>query len=311
MRMHSIYVFVKLAESKCDFNVHKALGIPRSSMWSYISDLEKTLKKKLINRTKQSLSFTAAGEEFIPYAYKIYQTYEESLINTQNAEDATIEGDILVSTTNAIALQWSMDSMKTLYSEFPHLCLYITSSDSITRDEENASDVLIRPFGDSETFTKLWFIHYQHGLFASQSYIKQMGMPNSPDDLTSHRIIGYGEHTFSYFDDINWHLKGTGYGLPKLKPILTINSTKAIFDAATYGLGICSAPIESNSIYHSELVRILPNIKGPIIKTFFCIKKNATGRRLRNINIFKNYFEKHLENLGININPYSEKQDNN
>ena len=57
MRMHSIYVFVKLAESKCDFNVHKALGIPRSSMWSYISDLEKTLKKKLINRTKQSLQY--------------------------------------------------------------------------------------------------------------------------------------------------------------------------------------------------------------------------------------------------------------
>lgn len=303
MRMHSIYIFVKLAESNCDFNVHKSLGIPRSSMWSYISDLEKTLNKKLINRKKQSLSFTAAGEEFIPYAYKIYQTYEESLINTQNAEDATIEGDILVSTTTAIGLHWSMGSMKNLYSEFSHLHLYITSSDTITRDEENAADILIRPFGESENFKKVWYTPYQHGLFASEDYIQQMGMPQSPDDLTSHRVIGYGEHTFSYFDDINWHLKGNGYGLPKLKPILTINSTKAIFDAATNGLGICSAPIESNNIYHKELVRVLPNITGPTVKTFFCIKKSAIGRRLRNINIFKSYFENHLKNRDLTIYP--------
>lgn len=303
MRMKSIYVFVKLAESNCDFNVHKALGIPRSSMWSYISDLEKTLKKKLINRKKQSLSFTAAGEEFVTHAYKIYQAYEESLINTQNAEDTTIEGEILISTTVAIALHWSMDSMRTLYSEFPYLQLYITSSDTITKEEENASDVLIRPFGDSDNFTKIWFTRYQHGLFASKEYIKRMGMPLSPEDLTSHRIIGYGEHKFSYFDDINWHLKGTGYGLPKLKPILTINSTKAIFDAAVNGLGICSAPVESNKIYHNNLVQIFPEIIGPTVDTFFCIKKSATGRRLRNIHIFKSYFEEHLNKLGIKIYP--------
>lgn len=303
MRLHSIYVFVKLAESNCDFNIHKNLGIPRSSMWSYISDLEKTLKKKLINRTKQSLSFTTAGEEFIPYAYKIYQTYEESLINTQNAEDATIEGDIIVSTTTAIALHWSMDSIRDLYSEFPQLRLYITSSDTITKDEENVSDILIRPFGDSENFTKVWFTRYQHGLFASRDYIKRMGMPKIPEDLISHRMIGYGEHRFSYFDEINWHLKGSIYGLPKLKPVLTINSTKAIFDAAIYGLGICSSPIESNKIYDNELVRVLPKITGPTVNTFFCMKKNATGRRLRNINIFKSYFKNHLEKLGIKIYP--------
>src|SRR5580692_9535401 len=124
MKMQSIYVFVKLAESKCDFNVHKALGIPRSSMWTYISDLEKTLNKKLINRKKQSLSFTAAGEAFIPYAYKIYQTYEESLLSAPNIEDDAVEGDILLSTTSAISYHWTMESMRALYTECPQLHLY-------------------------------------------------------------------------------------------------------------------------------------------------------------------------------------------
>ncbi len=148
---------------------------------------------------------------------------------------------------------------------------------------------------------KVWFATYQHGLFASKEYIKRMGMPKCPDDLLSHRIIGYGEHKFTYFDDINWHLKGIGYGLPKLKPILTMNSTKGIFDAAVNGLGICSSPIEANKFYSNELVHIFPEIVGPKVNTFFCIKKSVTGRRLRNINIFKNYFENHLKNLGVTI----------
>ncbi len=306
MKMKSIYVFVKLAESNCDFNVHKMLGIPRSSMWSYISDLEKTLGKKLINRKKQSLSFTAAGEEFIPYAHKIYQTYEESLVNTQNAEDSDIGGDIFISTTAAIAPQWSMESIRKLYAKFPNLRLHITASDEISRDEENACDVLIRPFGDSENFRKVWSISYHHGLFASQSYLDQMGTPMSPEDLLSHRIIGYGEHTFSYYDEINWHLKGQGYGLPKLKPALTINSTKAIFDTAMHSLGICSATIESNKIYSGNLVRVLPEITGPTVKTFFCVKKSATGRKLQGIQTFKTYFEAYLKQVGIEISPVKE-----
>ncbi|KAB2832335.1 MAG: LysR family transcriptional regulator [Caedimonadaceae bacterium] len=302
MRMKSIYIFVKLAETNCDFNVHKVLGIPRSSMWSYISDLEKDLGKQLINRKKQSLSFTTAGEEFIPFAYKIYQTYEESLLNTKNVDDSPIGGDILVSITKALSFQWtSMEVLKYLYADYPNLRLHMTASDTITRDEENASDVLIRPFGDSENFIKAWSISYHHGLFASKAYLEKMGTPQSPEDLLSHRLIGYGEHTFSYFEDVNWHLKGQGYGLPKLKPHLTINSTKAIFDAAENDVGICSSTLQSNYTYKGKLIRVLPQISGPFIQTHFCIKKNATGRKLRNILTFSSYFEKYLNLANIKV----------
>lgn len=301
MRIQSVYVFVKLAENNCDFGVHKLLGIPRSSMWANISDLEKTLGKKLINRKKQGLSFTAAGEEFIPYARKMYEAYEESLVSTYNAEDPYIGGDLIISTTVATALQWSMESIKGLYSEFPNLRLHIIASDSISREEELSSDILIRPFGGSDNFTKVWFVAYHHGLFASQEYLDQMGMPNSPEDLLTHRIVGYGEYKFSYYDDINWHLKGHDYGLPKLKPFLTINLTKSMFDAAQNGLGICSLPIEVNKVYNGKLIRIFPHIVGPTVKLYFCVKKSATGRKLNSINVFKEYFKHSLEQEGLEI----------
>jgi DNA-binding transcriptional LysR family regulator len=308
MRIQSVYVFVKLAENNCDFGVHKLLGIPRSSMWANISDLEKTLGKKLINRKKQGLSFTAAGEEFIPYARKMYEAYEESLVSTCNAEDPHIGGDLIVSTTVATALQWSMESIKGLYNDFPNLRLHIVASDSISREEELSSDVLIRPFADSDNFIKSWYIEYHHGLFASQEYINQMGMPTVPEDLASHRIIGYGEYKFSYYDDINWHLKGHDYGLPKLKPYLTINLTRSIFNAAQNGLGICSLPLEVDKLYDSGLVRIFPHIVGPTVKTFFCIKKSAIGRKLNTINVFKEYFKNSVVEEGIEVIDLDDKE---
>lgn len=291
MRIESVYVFVKLAENHCDFSIHKMLGIPRSTMWSSITDLEKSLGKKLVNRKKQALSFTAAGEEFIPYAKKLYQTYEESLDSAHHAEDSSIGGDLVISVTMAIAHWWSVEVIKELFTKNPNLRLHITASDSITREEENASDILIRPFGDSENFEKLWYLSYHHGLFASQEYIDEMGAPKTPEDLIHHRIIGFGEQNFSYFEDINWHLKGHKSGLPRLKPFLSINSTRAIFEAAKLGFGICSAPYESNEFYEGNLVRVLPEIEGPQTKTFFCINKSAIGRKLNNILAFKEYFE--------------------
>ncbi len=303
MRIESVYVFVKLAENHCDFTIHKMLDIPRSTMWSAITDLEKSLGKKLINRKKQSLSFTAAGEEFIPYARLLYQTYEESLDSANQAEDSQIGGDLIISTTMAMAHLWYMDSIKEVFLKYPKLRLHITSSDSISREEENASDILIRPFGDTENFEKLWYISYYHGLFASQEYLEKMGTPETPEDLVNHRIIGYGEHKFSYFDDINWHLKGHKSGLPKLKPFLSVNSTKAIYDAAKYGLGICSAPYESNKFYDGSLIRILPDIQGPTVMTHFSINKSATGRKLNNINTFKDYFEEYVKEQGVTITP--------
>jgi len=302
MKIQSVYVFIKLVELSLDFKqAQKILGLPRTTIWNNIADLEKSLKKKLINRKRQSLSLTTEGEDFVPNAYKLYQIYEDSVVGSSEAKEEEVEGDLLISTTKAVALGWSMDSIKEFCAEVPKLVLKIIASDTISREEEKAYDVLIRPFGNLEEYKKLWHMSYHHGLFASKEYIEKMGMPKIPQDLLEHKIIGYGDYKFSYFDDIDWHLKGSDYGLPNLKPSLLINMTKAIYEAAERGMGICSAPIESNKLYRGNLVRILPEINGPTIHSYFCVKKNATRKKLKNSEIVSNYFQKFLKGQGIKI----------
>jgi DNA-binding transcriptional LysR family regulator len=304
MKIQSVYIFIKLVELDLDFKqAQKILSLPRTTLWNNIADLEKSLKKTLINRKRQSLSLTTDGEDFIPNAYKLYQIYEDSLLGASRGNSDEIEGDLLISTTKAIALQWSMDSIKDLYKKFPNLVLKIIASDTISREEEKVYDILIRPFGNSEEYQKLWYTSYHHGLFASEEYLKKMSVPQTPQDLINHKIIGYGDYKYSYFDEIDWHLKGKDYGLPNLKPNLFINLTRSVFEAAEKGMGICSTPIESNKLYKGNLVRVLPEINGPEVRSYFCIKNSATRRKLKNINVFNDYFKKHLNNRGIEIHP--------
>jgi DNA-binding transcriptional LysR family regulator len=300
VRIKSLKTFLFLAKNQCDFKSHIILGIPRSTMWAHVSELEAETGLKLINRRKQLSSFTKEGWDFIPYAQKIYNTFEEALDSAKKPEEREAEGEILIATTQAVGSSWLVPSIKEFNSLYPRLRVYIIADDAISKKTELTSDILLRPLGNSVEAKKLWCITYHHGLFASETYLTKAGMPEKPEDLIHHCIMGYGEHEYTYFGDINWHLSGK-WKLPKLTPTLTINSTSSLFMAATEGIGICSSTIESNSIYKQNLIRIFPDINGPIVKTFFAIKEDINEVKRKNIIIFKEFIKTYLKRLGMKI----------
>ena len=301
MKIKALKTLLFLAENDCNFSGHKILGIPRSTMWSHISELEAETGLKLIERRKQNSSFTEEGRTFIPYAARIVKTYEEGLTQAKSPDNDLIEGTIVVSMTNAIAFTWSMQSIKDFHSKYPNLRVNIIAEDLVSKHIENSADILLRPIGNNPNLVKKWHIGYHHGLYASKDYLARMGVPQTSDDLLGgHSIMGYGEHEFSCFEDINWHLKGK-WGLPKLTPTLTINSTSALFLAAAEGIGICSAAVEACQYYGMNLVRVLPQVDGPVSKTYFCTKANVSPSMQRNIDIFRIFFEQYATAMGIKI----------
>jgi DNA-binding transcriptional LysR family regulator len=300
VRIKSLKTFLFLAKNQCDFKSHIILGIPRSTMWAHVSELEAETGLKLINRRKQLSSFTKEGWDFIPYAQKIYNTFEEALDSAKKPEEREAEGEILIATTQAMGVTWLVPSIKEFNSLYPRLRVNIIADDAISKQLELSADILLRPLGNSIEAKKLWNITYHHGLFASEEYLAKAGTPQKPEDLLNHCIMGYGEYEFTYFGDINWHLSGK-WKLPKLNPTLTINSTSSLFMGAKEGIGICSSAIESNKIYHKNLIRILPDIEGPIIKTFFAMKNEVNEVKMKNILIFKNFIEEYIKHMGMSI----------
>jgi DNA-binding transcriptional LysR family regulator len=301
MRIKALKTFIYLAETGCNFDGHKALGIPRSNMWNHINEIENEIGLKLIERHRGKSFLTKQGVAFSPIARMMYTTYEEGLKKIVREEGPQIEGKIIISTTTAVAAGWLMPSIKDFYQNYPYLTVNIIADDYLDKSIAAGADILLRPIGNNPDLVKKWHIKYHMGLYASDTYLKDNGIPEVPEALLKHCIMGYGSHEFSYFEDINWHLKGKSWGLPKLEPTLTINSTISLFEAAAQGIGICSAAIESNAIYDENLTRVLPQVKGPVVKTHFCTKQNASASTEKNTDIFRQFFENYLESMGVKI----------
>ncbi len=300
MKHKTLKTFLKLAENNCDFGVHKLLGIPRSTLWAHVSELETEFKIKLVERRKQNSTLTEEGRLFIPYAMKMVRVYEEISEKTASSYESGIEGNLTISMTHAVSHSWFVESIRDFTNKYPNLRLHIFSSNSIDRQTEKAADILVRPLGNNPNFKKIWYIAYTHGLFASKEYLETHGIPKTPEDLLDHKLLGYGEDEFTYFEDVNWHLKGQ-WGLPKLTPTLTMNSTTALYSAACEGVGIASVAMESLSFYGKNLVRVLPQIDGPEARTYFAVRENTGPALVRTMEVFRMCFEEYLVKLGVKI----------
>jgi len=301
MKLYCLKTFLSLAENNCDISIHTVLGISRSTMWSHITEIETEVGSKLVNRRKQNTAFTEDGILFIPYAKKIYATFEDSLAHMRAKQGKGIPGEIVISTTKAVSDSCLLAGMLTFSSRYPEINVTIVAEDELSKKLSNSADIFLRPMNNAANLRKLWRITCHHKLFASQEYLNRMGIPKTPEELLQHHIIAYGEQPFSDFDSINWHLKGKGYGLPKLTASLSINSTMGVYLAANEGLGICSCPVESNSIYRGNLIEVLPEIHGPVVPTYFAIRDGLGEHKLNNINLCRIYLEAYLLEFGVNI----------
>jgi LysR family transcriptional regulator for bpeEF and oprC len=301
MRIISLKTLIFLGRNSCDFGGHKVLGIPRSTMWAHVNELEKELGVKLVNRKKQSTSLTEEAKSFIPYAVKLLDIYQEGIHSAHGENSQEVRSELVISTTSAVSGSWLMPSLKDFYEKHQNLRLNIIANDIVPKQIERTSDILLRPVSDDlEGFQKFWYIPYHHLLFASKEYVKKHGSPKTPNDLLKHKVLAYGEHEFSYFDDVNWHTKGK-YGIPKLTPSITVNSTVSLFNAAKEGLGIISAPQESNEIYGGELINVLPKIKGPTIKTYFCMKETNNISAQKHMDLFQKFMEEYFKEISVKV----------
>lgn len=303
MKIEYLRVIVALYHNNCNPNVHTKLNLSRSNFWKYITLLEEELGFKLINRHKQKNTFTEKALIFIPSAIKALEILDGGMINALKSKDVyEDEIHLRICATKANSETWVVESIKNFSSSFPNLAIDIVAEDYMSNKNLEDYDILLRPSKKLQSFDIIWSIEYNFALFANKSYLENRGFPETPSDLLNHTIIAYGDSQFTDLDEINWHLQGSKVGLPNLKPSLVINSTIGIFKIASFGMGICSMPVESAFLYDTPLHRVLPQINGPKIEAH-CMINKRNNKKKREITIrFAEYFQNFLmSKKGIKI----------
>ncbi|MBX9696508.1 MAG: hypothetical protein K2X53_00310, partial [Alphaproteobacteria bacterium] len=161
--------------------------------------------------------------------------------------------------------------------------------------DEDIDVAITSNFPDSPLVEKDFLMSWHRSLYASKGYLEKFGTPRKVEDLSNHRLISFGVTRGNKQEDREWLLKiGAPPGEAR-DPYLSINSMRALLNAAQHDLGIISFSRESILLQDTNLVRVLPQVEGPKIDVYLVYLKQRAG--LERIRVFCDFLRRKSEHL--------------
>lgn len=247
----------------------KQMGLNQSSVSRQILSLEESLKKKLFHRQIGGLTLTKHGEILFRYASKALEDIKTAQTLIENDEHE-VEGLLKIAVTIGVGTCYLSPYIEEFLQKYPNVRMTILASDEMPKLNLEEADVAIRPYiKNAEGLIQRPLIATSACLYASPDYLKKYGTPQTVDDLDAHRLIAFGNHPNHPFSEMDWHLKIGKSGNESREPYIQINLAKNRCSLAEAGLGIACISQEHPGLESTNLVRVLPNIKGSEIRAYY------------------------------------------
>lgn len=245
------------------------LNIDHSTLSRTIQSFEENLGFKLFNRVPQGMVMTRQGEILFKVVEKVLFDIDAALVMAKE-EGEVPKGTLKIATTVALASIWLVEMIPGFLEKYPDIELYIIGDDERLSVKAREADTLIAPYiENSPDLVQSYLFSCCLQLYASPEYLEKFGYPQVIDDLDNHRLITFGTDTIRPYSDIDWLLRiGLPAGMVR-KPYLSINSSKGASFLAEQGLGIVALSDEFPHIHELNLVKILPEVKGPVVDLYY------------------------------------------
>lgn len=259
MELNSLLAFVKVVQTGSFTRAADALNTQKAYLSRVVTQLEKELGARLLERTTRSLSLTEIGREFFERAVGILASVEDAQRAVQKAQGeprGTLKLTCGVEFGMLSVSSWISSYMK----QFPQVRVDADFTGRLVDIVHEGFDLAIRlgPLADSTlTARKLGELHY--GLFASPEYLARCGEPAEPADLSLHASLAFaaGSHLAAWTLNCDGHVERL-----ELQPRLKANNVFAVRDAAVAGMGIAQLPlIIGQAVPEGALRTVLPQWK--------------------------------------------------
>lgn len=256
MDIPSLQAFVKVVQTGSFTRAAESLRTQKAHLSRVISQLEKQLGVRLLERTTRALSLTEIGREFFERAQGILASIEDAQLAVQRAQGEP-RGTLKLTCGVEFGMMVVSDWIDLYLQRYPQMQVDADFTGRVVDIVHEGFDLAIRvgPLADSTLAArKLGVMNY--GLFASEEYLSQRGIPRAPGDLVSHEVLAFagGSH------QPTWALSREGRSTRvELQPRLKANNVFALRKAAIRGLGVAQLPwvIAESSVKAGELVPIM------------------------------------------------------
>ena len=268
MDWDKLRIFHAVAEAGSFTHAGDKLNLSQSAVSRQISALEEGLKVPLFHRHARGLILTEQGELLYRTAHEVFGKLAMTEAQLTESKDRP-RGTLKISTTVAFGSTWLAPRMREFIEVYPEIEVHLVLTDRALDLSMREADVAVRfsPPRQADLIQRhLLTVHMN--IYASPSYIRKHGLPQSAEALDEHRIIVYGNDLRPPVPDVNWLLRVGRKSNELRQPAMTVNNVYAILRAVQSGSGLGTLP-DYMTQDDGDLVQVLPELEGPQVDAYF------------------------------------------
>ncbi|PWE32196.1 LysR family transcriptional regulator [Maritimibacter sp. 55A14] len=267
-KLSVMHAFRRIVERGSFARAAEDLGVSPALLSREIKLLEESLGSMLLTRTTRAMSLTDAGRLYYEEALSILGAVS-NVENRIRDGAGEMRGHLKVNAPSSFAQTVIAPFLPGFLSAYPDLRLTLSLDDKVVDMVEGGFDVSIRiraSMPDSVLVARKLGTTRQR-IFASPAYLEQAGVPEKPEDIPHHRVIGFllADHLSS------WTLQGpSGKTTLDLDPPVRVGNSLVLRDLLIAGYGVGTLPdfVSNAPEARGDLVRVLPEYELPAPEIF-------------------------------------------
>ncbi|MET3855875.1 LysR family transcriptional regulator [Rhizobium sp. OAE497] len=255
-RFDAMRVYSRVVERRSFTAAAEDTGLPRSTVTDAVKQLEARLGVQLLQRTTRHVSPTLDGEAY-------YQRCLSILADIEDAEGAFAgakpKGMLRVDVHGTLARHFVLPSLPSFLETYPDIEFYMSEGDRLVDLVREGIDCVLRVGipQDSDMVARRVAMLEEITL-ASPAYLERHGMPEHPDRLDGHRMVGFRSSATGTLMPLEFTVDGRVREIT-IPATISVNAAESLHAAARCGLGMIQVPRYHIERYLAtgELVQIL------------------------------------------------------
>ena len=259
-RLLSMRVFQQVIDHEGFAAAARTLDMSAATVTRLISDLERHLGTRLLQRTTRKLSLTEAGQSYLTQVRNILGAVDEAEASARQQTDEMV-GVLRVLTQPVMAVYILAPLVTEFRRRHPKVVLDITvDSPEIPPIEDFDLTILGAGAQFDANIVARPVIVSEGLLCASKSYLRHAGMPRQPEDLREHACLRLRQPGVRLRE---WRLinpqEADREVNVEVEPVLVVNHTETLLRAMLDGAGISAQPLNlvANYLRDGQLQRVL------------------------------------------------------
>ncbi len=295
---NAMALYVKVVENNSFSRAAEREGTPVSTVSRKISELEKALGVRLLERSTRRLRMTEIGQDYYQRCRRGLEEFETANLMVMD-QQAQVSGRLRLSVPPSLSDVVIIPLIEAFQARYPNAIVNCLVTDRHVNHIEDGIDISLR-VGDlkDSSLVARRLLRYRSVLVASPGYLERAGAPSHPNELPLHALVAFSR----WEPAVTWVLENNGESHKvNVQPRIAINDYAGVQSAVMNGLGISEIPsiLCGQRLLDGSLVEVMAEWQFAPVTLSAIYPSNRNLSRL--VRLFKDFCVEHIEALAPHV----------